>query len=440
MRTLAVKRALVPALVGILLSANALPASAGLSAAESRAVESVDRHSAKATALLRRLVEQNSGTMNFAGVRAVADLLRPEWEALGFRVRWVDGAAWGRAGHLVAERAGRANAPHVVLVGHLDTVFEPASGFRGWEQLTDSTARGPGIIDMKGGDVIQLLAVRALADARLLDRLSITVVLTGDEERSGPPHSLARADLMQAARGAAAVIGFEDGDGDVRRAVIARRGSSGWSLAVRATPAHSSQIFRDDIGHGAIFEAARILQQVRDSLAGEPYLTFNPGFVVGGSDVALDAAGGGGSAHGKSNVIADTAYVAGDLRTLTREQLAHARAVMERIASRHGAHAHARFEFDEGYPMLAPTDGNRRLLAMASEASLDLGFGPIEAVDPMRAGAADVSFVGEIAPMVLDAMGLKGDGGHTSQEWADLRSLHVQAKRTAVLLARLARR
>jgi glutamate carboxypeptidase len=113
---------------------------------------------------------------------------------------------------------------------------------------------------------------------------------------------------------------------------------------------------------------------------------------------------------------------------------------MEPIDARHGQHAHARFELDEGYPSLAPTEGNRRLLAMASEASVDLGFGPIEAVDPMRAGAADVSFVGDIAPMVLDAMGLKGDGGHTSQEWADLGSLRVQAKRTAILLARLARR
>lgn len=425
-------------LVG-LLAAAPLAAHAGpLSLSERRAVAAVDRHAGESLALLQRLVEQNSGTQNFAGVRAVADLLRPEWEALGFTTRWVDGAAFGRAGHLLAERLGRKGAPRIVFVGHLDTVFEPASPFQHWEALTDSTARGPGIIDMKGGDVIQLLAVRALAETKQLDGLSITVVLSGDEENSGSPIELARADLRAAARGAAAVIGFEDGDGDVRRAVVARRGSSNWSLSVHGTPAHSSQIFRADIGPGAIFEAARILNEMRDSLAGEPNLTFNPGLVLGGTRVAFDSTTTSGTAFGKNNVIADSAYVTGDLRTLTRAQLEHTRAVMSAIAARHNTRTTATFRFVDGYPSLAPTEGNRRLLALASQASLDLGFGPLEAVDPMRAGAADVSFVGEIAPMVIDAMGLKGDSGHTAGEWANLSSLPVQAKRVAVLLARLA--
>lgn len=427
------------ALLAALLGASVPPArAAGLSPAERRLVASVDRNVPSHLALLRRLVEQNSGTLNFAGVRAVGAMLQPEWEALGFRVRWVDGAAWNRAGHLLAERPGRRGAPVVVLVGHLDTVFEPSSGFTGWTVLSDTTVRGPGITDMKGGDVIQLLAVRALRDAGLLDGLTIRVVLTGDEERSGSPQALARADLVAAAAGASAVLGFEDGDGALQRAITARRGSSDWKLRVRGTPAHSSQIFRADIGPGAIFEAARVLAEVRDSLAGEPYLTFNPGFVLGGSDVVLDSSSAGGSASGKTNVVADTAYVTGDLRTLSRAQLEHARAVMTRIAARHDARTDAVFTFADGYPVLEPSEGNRRLLALFDRASVDLGFGAIEAVDPMRAGAADVSFVGDRVPMTLDALGLKGDGGHTSSEWADLRALPIQGKRVAVLLARLA--
>lgn len=430
-------RALGAALVAGALLAPAVHA-AGLSATERRLVASVDRNTPSHFALLRRLVEQNSGTLNRDGVRAVGAMLGPEWESLGFTTRWVDGAAWGRAGHLLAERRGRSGAPVVVLVGHLDTVFEPASGFEGWTVLSDSTVRGPGTTDMKGGDVIQLLAVRALRDAGLLDRLTIRVVLSGDEERPGSPLALARADLVAAAEGASAVIGFEDGDGALERAITARRGSSSWTLRVRGTPAHSSQIFRADIGPGAIFEAARVLAEVRDSLAGEPYLTFNPGFVLGGSDVALDSSAAGGRASGKTNVVADTAYVAGDLRTLSRAQLVHARAVMTRIAARHDARTEAVFEFSDGYPVLEPTDGNRRLLALFSRASEDLGFGAVEAVDPMRAGAADVSFVGDRVPMTLDAVGLKGGGGHTSEEWADVRSLPIQGKRVAVMLARLA--
>ena len=114
-------------LLAALCSANAPRArAADPSPAERRLVASVDRRAPAHLALLRRLVEQNSGTLNFAGVRAVGAMLQPEWEALGFRVRWVDGAAWNRAGHLLAERQGRRGAPVVVLVGHLDTVFEPS--------------------------------------------------------------------------------------------------------------------------------------------------------------------------------------------------------------------------------------------------------------------------------------------------------------------------
>ena len=143
-------------------------------------MRAVDAHNAEALALLERLVNINSGTMNFAGVRKVGDVLRAELDALGFKTQWVDGAAFRRAGHLVAEHS--ASGPKLLLIGHLDTVFEPSSPFQKFERLDDSTARGPGIIDMKGGDVIILYALRALKDAGLLDRMNVTAVFDGDEE------------------------------------------------------------------------------------------------------------------------------------------------------------------------------------------------------------------------------------------------------------------
>src|SRR5437867_2826874 len=186
---------------------------------ERRIVASVDRGTPAALALLERAVNVNSGTMNFEGVRGVGRMLEPEFAGLGFAPRWVDGAAWGRAGHLIATRPGVAGAPRVLLIGHLDTVFERDSPFQRFEPLTDSTARGPGVIDMKGGDVIILLALRSLAEAGVIDRLAFTVVLTGDEEKSGDPLALARRDLVEAADWADVAIGFEDGDGDPRHAV-----------------------------------------------------------------------------------------------------------------------------------------------------------------------------------------------------------------------------
>src|SRR5438105_10535449 len=150
-------------------------------------VQHVDAENARSIALLQRIVDINSGTMNFAGVRRVADVLRVELDSLGFTTRWIDGASFHRAGHLVAEHGGPG--PKLLLIGHLDTVFEPSSPFQRFERLDDSTARGPGVIDMKGGDVVIISALRALRAVGVLARLNVTVVFHGDEEDAGTPLS-----------------------------------------------------------------------------------------------------------------------------------------------------------------------------------------------------------------------------------------------------------
>lgn len=432
--------ALLLLLLGVAAPGPAAPARravTGLSPLERKLATSVDRNVPESLALLQRAVDINSGTLNLTGVSATAKLFQPEFERIGFRTRWVDGTAWGRAGHLIAEHGKRG--PKVVLVGHLDTVFEADSPFQRFQRLDDSTATGPGVTDMKGGDVIILLALRALKDEGALDGLRITVVLMGDEEKSGAPFNLARADLRLAAQGATAAIGFEDGDGDPRHVVVARRGASGWQLRVRGTAAHSSQVFSDGVGIGAIYEAARLLTEFRDSLSFEPYLTFNPGLIVGGTAISHDPTSARGTAFGKSNVVAESTLVTGDLRTLTLEQRDRAQATMLRIVAAHSPRTSATLTFEDGYPPLAPTDGNRALLDMVDQASRDLGLGALEAVDPARAGAADVSVIGDLVPRIIDAMGLKGSGGHTVLETARLNTLGWQAKRTAVLLHRLSR-
>ena len=405
---------------------------------EQAVVTYVDAHNAEALVLLERAVNINSGTGNHAGVREVGKLFAGEFEALGFTTRWVDGTPFKRAGHLVAERARPGR--RVLLIGHLDTVFEADSPFQKFERLSDQQARGPGIIDMKGGDVIIVQALKALRATGALDRLHVTVVMTGDEESAGEPQDMARAALIAAAKGAEVAIGFEDGAGDPRTAVIGRRGTTSWTLTVTGKPAHSSQIFRSDIGYGAIFEAARILNAFRETLAGEPHLTFNPALVVGGTTAELDVTTARGLAFGKDNVIPERAVVSGDLRALSAEQFAQARTRMEAIvASRPLAQTKATIAFDEGYPPLAPTEGNRKLLALYDQASRDVGAGPVTAVDPDRAGAADVSFIAGHVPMILDGVGLMGDGGHTVNETADLTTLPSQTKRAALLLYRLSR-
>jgi len=414
---------------------SALPAQTTLNTTERAGVRAVDAHNAEALALLERIVNINSGTMNFAGVRKVADVLRAELDALGFKTQWVDGAAFRRAGHLVAEHAG--SGPKLLLIGHLDTVFEPTSPFQKFERLNDSTARGPGVIDMKGGDVIMLFALRALKDAGVLDGMNISAVFDGDEEDSGEPTDAARKALVDAATGARAALGFEDGAADPKTAVISRRSAGSWTLRTTGEPAHSGQIFKPQVGAGAVYEASRILHEFYTTLSKEPYLTFNPGLAIGGTQVKVDTTGTDGSGAGKRNVVAEHMEVTGDLRTLSPEQHAKAKKTMQQIVARHLPKTSATIEFDDGYPPMAPTAGNRRLLGLYDQASRDLGFGPVVAVDPSRAGAADVSFVAGKVPMLIDGIGLSGHDDHTEKETADLRMLGPLTKRAALVMLRL---
>jgi glutamate carboxypeptidase len=425
------------ALTGAVAGGPMMPGAAELTAPQQAAIRYVEAHDADARAMLTRVVAVNSGTENLAGVRAIGAFFRVEFEALGFTTRWVDGASWQRAGHLIAEHPG--SGPRILLIGHLDTVFAPDSPFQKVQALDADTARGPGIIDMKGGDVVIVQALKALASADLLKSMNVVVVMTGDEEAPGAPLSAARKPLVDAAKGAAVAIGFEDGDGDPSHAVVARRGTTSWVMRVTGTPAHSSQVFSPEIGPGAIFEAARLLNAFREQLSGEAHLTFNPGAIVGGTDADLDPTAAKGSAFGKTNVVAEHAVVTGDLRALTPAQFDHAMATMRAIVAKTSPHTSATLTFDEGYPPLAPTAGNDRLLALYDAASRDLGLGPVSAVSPDKAGAADVSFVASEVPMILDAVGLKGHDDHTVGETADLRTLGVQTKRAVLLLDRLAR-
>lgn len=396
----------------------------------------IDAHNADALALLERVVNINSGTQNVQGVREVGRVFRAELDALGFTTRWVDGAPFGRAGHVVADHPGPG--PRILLIGHLDTVFEKDSPFQTFERIDDRTARGPGIIDMKGGNVVMIAALKALNDAGALKGMNVVVVLTGDEEDSGDPLSLARGALVAAAKGAEIAIGFEDGPADPKLAVTARRGTTGWEVRVKAKPAHSSQIFRGDIGYGAVFELARILNGFRETMAGEAHLTFNPGVMLGGTSVEFDPIQLRGTASGKTNVIAEHAVASGDLRALSKEQFEQAKQTMQGIVGASLPHTEATIRFDEGYPPMAPTEGNAKLLAMYDQASRDLGFGAVTAVSPDRAGAADVSFVAGEVKAILDGVGLMGGNDHTVNETADLTTLPSQTKRMAVLLHRLA--
>lgn len=407
---------------------------------EQTIIANVVSQQAPSVALLEQVVNINSGTMNFAGVRAVADVFRPHFDALGFKTTWVDGTSFSRAGHLVAEHRGRGNGPHLLLIGHLDTVFEPDSPFQRFERIDENIVRGPGTADMKGGIVVAIAALNALKKAGTLDRMHLTVVLHGDEEDSGTPLAAARATLIDAAKAADIAIGLENADDDPTTAVTARRSSGRWQVKASGKTAHSSQIFTEEVGAGAIYELARILNGFYTELQGEELLTFNPGLVIGSTQVEFEDEPLQGKASGKDNIVAPVAIASGDLRAITPDQIVRTQEKMRAIVAKHLPNTSAEITFAEGYPPMAPTAGNQKLLEIYDQVSRDLGFGAVTAVNPRRAGAADVSFAADHVEMAIDGLGLLGGDSHTATEYADLRTMQVQAQRLAILLYRLSRR
>jgi len=305
-------RKILVSCIGCLLYSGVFAQASVPVSAEEIMVNNIDEERARAVALLRASVNINSGSMNFVGVKAVAEHLAPEFEELGFDVEWIDGAPFERAGHLVASRGDRG--PKILLIGHLDTVFPAESDFQKFEIVDEFFARGPGTTDMKGGNIIMIQALSAMRTANVLDDVSVRIVLTGDEELSGDPKSLRSAALVEAGVWAGYAIGFEDGDGNPATAVIARRGSTGWILTTSGSRAHSSQVFQPEFGDGAIYEAARILQTFRVELSALKDLTFNPGMILGGTDLTFDEDGNRGTAFGKDNVISSNVTVSGDVR------------------------------------------------------------------------------------------------------------------------------
>ena len=403
--------------------------------AEQTMVRTVAAEHERHIALLETLVNQNSGTLNLPGVRIVGDRVRAELEPLGFTVRWVDMAETGRAGHLIATHEGPGR--NVLLIGHLDTVFEADNPFQRFER-TGMRATGPGVGDDKGGVVVIIAALRAMQAAGTLDDANVTVFLTGDEERIGAPLAIARRDLIEAGRTAAFALEFENlaVEDEADFGTIARRSSSNWTLTTTGRTGHSSGVFNDALGYGAIYELARILDGFRRELP-EPNLTYNVGVVAGGTPAAIDAEGFNVTASGKTNIVASTAIARGDLRTLTREQDERVRARMQAIVAENLPRTDAELIFGEGgYPPMAPSEGNRALLARLNAVNRDLGLPEMAEYDPARRGAADSGFVaGDVD--TLGGLGMAGGNAHADGEWVDLDSLVRQSQRAAVLISRL---
>ncbi len=412
-------------------------AEAKLSKAESGMAKTVAAEQDRSLALLEKLVNQNSGSLNLEGVEKVGAMMRAELEPLGFKVEWKPMRDTGRAGHLIATHSGKPDAKRLLLIAHLDTVFEPDSPFQKFTRKGDM-GEGPGAGDDKGGMVVIVAALRAMRAAGTLKDANIEIHMTGDEEDSGSPIEKARADLIAAGKRSNVALDFEGlvRDNGADMGSVARRSSDSWTVTATGKSAHSSGIFSAAAGDGAIYELTRIVHRFRTELP-EPNLTFNVGLIAGGQQAELDAGGIRATVTGKTNIIAPIAVARGDLRALSPEQIARVKAKMAAIVAEHAPGTDAKITFDPGgYPSMAPTDGNRALLTKLNGVNRDLGLAEMAPLDPLKRGAGDISFV------AADIDGLAGlgpysTGDHAPGEAVDIPSITRQATRAAILMSRL---
>jgi len=410
---------------------------AQLSQDEKKIFDYINTHYGESEDLLIESVNINSGTLNTEGVKKVGSIYRRELDKLGFTTEWVDlPDSLRRAGHLVATRKG-SQGKRLFLIGHLDTVFELDMTFSPYTKLNDSTATGQGVNDMKGGNMVMISALKALYSLGLLDNTQIIAYFTGDEESSGSPHAVARKDFIERARTTEIALGFEGAQG-LNTVAVARRGIGGWVLNVNAKTGHSAGIFSQSAGYGAIYEAARVINEFRTQLKDEKYLTFNPGLMSAGSEIRVDKANARVEAIGKTNIISPAAYVAGDLRFISEVQRDKAREKMKTITAQSLNGTSSTITFTDGLPAMEPTEGNYRLVKYLDKITRDMGIGATLAGDPGARGAGDISDIAKYVDC-LDGMGASGGGAHKPGEVINLKEFPILIQRAALMIYRLSR-
>jgi glutamate carboxypeptidase len=264
------------------------------------------------------------------------------------------------------------------------------------------------------------------------------VFMTGDEEDAGRPLAISRRDLVAEGAKADAALDFEDlaQENGTDMGSTARRSAGSWTLTVTGRSAHSAGVGPGD--YGAIYELARIVDQFRRELP-EDKLTYNVGLVGGGQTAILGPDKIRLSATGKTNIIAAVAVARGDLRAISQDQIDRTEAKMRAIVAQTLAGSHAEISFDPDiYPPMPPTAGNRAILAELNGVNRDMGLAEMGELDASKRGAGDISFVASEVDG-LAGLGPASSGSHTATETVDIPSIFKEAKRSAILMSRLAR-
>ncbi len=362
-------------------------------------------------ALLARLVDQNSFTRNLDGVNAVATVVAEELAASGVAVERIPGGAFGD--HL--SFSSGAPGPFTFLIGHSDTVFPPGT-FEGY-RVAGERALGPGVLDMKGGLVLGIFALRALREAGLLDRIPVRGIVVGDEEVGSPA---SQAITVAKVRGAAAALGLESGrSGDL--VVTRRKGIASLDARAHGVAAHAGG--DHEKGRNAIWALSRFVDRIQGYTDYRRGVTVSVGRIEGGTTRNTVPAGAGCEVDVRFLEPADGEQVLDRIAAAAREAAVEGtRIELARPGSR---------------PALVRTEASAALAAEYGECQREAGLGSGEA--PLSGGGSDASVTGAAGVPSIDGLGPRGAGFHTHDEYIELGSMVPKAEALVRFLCRRAR-
>jgi glutamate carboxypeptidase len=362
---------------------------------------------------LERLVNIDCGSYTPDGVNRVADLVAARLGGLGAVVERVDGgtAPDGRPlGDLVIGRHP-GTGPRILLIGHMDTVFEPGTAAARPFRVEGDRALGPGVSDMKGGLLAGLTALEALAAAG--QKPAVTFVANPDEE-IGSPFSGPVIRRLAAEHDVALVLECARASGAI---VSARKGIADLVVTIHGRAAHAG--VEPEKGRSAILAAARLVEALHGLNGRWPTVTCNVGVITGGT---------------RPNVVAESCRLEVDLRAANAVEFEAATAAMaEALATTLVPDTRAEHEVTASHPPMEKSPASARLVDLAVGMAGELGF---ELRDAATGGASDANTTAAAGLPTLDGLGPIGGDDHAPPEWLDLGSVVPRTTLLAGLIAR----
>jgi glutamate carboxypeptidase len=366
---------------------------------------------------LERLVNIDCGTYTPDGVDEIGRWTARFLGELGAEVD-VRPDPEGRFGKtVVATFHGRADGPRVLLIGHMDTVFDVGTAASRPFRIDDGVAYGPGVTDMKSGLLAGLYALKAITDE--LDGLPferLTFIANPDEE-VGSPSSRDHIRAAAADADVCLVLECARANGDI---VSARKGILDTRLSVHGRAAHAG--VEPEKGRSAILEAARLIRELHGLNGRWPGVTVNVGKIAGGT---------------RPNVVAERCDLEVDVRSTTAEGLVEVEsAIRELAAAPEVEDTTIEANVMVSWLPMEKLERSGRLVEHAKSIADRLGF-PVN--DTSTGGASDANTTSGMGVPTLDGLGPIGGNDHAPAEYLDVESIVPRTTMLAGLLLAIAR-